>query len=385
MAGERIVLAGYVIRCPLGGYAWQVLHYLAGLRALGFDPWFYEDTAHYGDCFDPATGNRHATPESGLAFAADFFGRFGFGDRWVFWDAVRNRYHGLASGDAAALLREARLVITLGPVNRLARSAGQRKVFIDLDPAFTQIRAAQGEPALCQLLAEHDLHFTIGENVGSAACPIPTKPFHWRPTRQPIALELWRPLPRAAAAAFTTIGRWDEQRREIHFRGESYSWRKRLQWMSFLDLPARTGERFALAMDIDRTPADGALLRQHGWKILDPIAVSSGATRYREFIRSSRGEFTVAKDLNVRLASGWFSDRSACYLAAGRPVITEDTGFHRVLPTGAGLFAVRTLDDAITACRTIAADYDAHTHAARQIAEEYFAAARVLRDLIARV
>ena len=384
--GAPIVLAGYLVRCPLGGYAWQILHYLVGLRALGFDAYFYEDTAYYGDCFDPVTGNMHVAPDAGVAFAAQFLAQFGFGDRWAFWDAEADRYHGLSRDQTAGLLHDAAVVITLAPVNRLPRAPRQRKrqrrVFIDIDPAFTQIRVAQGDQALIELLAEHDAHFTIGENIGTPGCPIPTDRFTWRATRQPIALELWPPLPSDPGAAFTTIGRWDEGRRDIHFGGEVYAWRKRTEWVQFLDLPARSGERFCVAMDVDKTPADAALLRRHGWEVVDPIAVSRDPLTYRDFISRSKGEFTVAKELNVRLASGWFSDRGACYLAAGRPVITQDTGFGRVLPTGKGLFAVRTLDDAVAACTAIAADHDTHARAARQIAQDYFAAPRVLRDLL---
>jgi hypothetical protein len=152
--------------------------------------------------------------------------------------------------------------------------------------------------------------------------------------------------------------------------------------MKFLDLPARTGERFAVAMDVDETPGDGDLLLRHGWEITDPVAVSRDALRYRDFIRASKGEFTVAKDLNVRLNSGWFSDRAACYLAAGRPVVTQDTGFGRCLPTGKGLYAVRTLDDTADAVAGIAAEYEANARAAREIAQQHFDAAKVLAGLV---
>jgi hypothetical protein len=385
MHSDKIVLAGYLVRCALGGYAWQILHYLIGLRDLGFDPYFYEDTAYYSDCFDPVTGNMYVPPDAGVAFAAEFFRRVGCADRWVFWDTPRNRYHGLTAADTAALLRDARILITLAPVNRLPRVPGQRRLFIDIDPAFTQIRVAEGDRALCELLEEHDLHFTIGENIGTPGCPIPTDRFAWRTTRQPIALDQWPPLPIDAGAAFTTIGRWDERRRNIRFRGETYAWSKRIEWMKFLDLPVRTGQHFTLAMDVDKTAGDGELLQQHGWALVDPIGVSHDALMYRDFIQRSKGEFTVAKDLNVRLASGWFSDRSACYLAAGRPVVTQDTGFARRLPTGKGLFAVHGLDDAVAAVGAIAADYDAHAGAARQVAETCFDAKRVLRDLMAAV
>lgn len=382
MAGAPVVLAGYLVRCPLGGYAWQILHYLLGLRALGFEAYFYEDTAYFADCFDPLTGNMHVAPDAGVAFAANLFEQFGCGDRWAFWNAEADRHHGLDRNATRALLHDATVVITLAPVNRVPRAAGQRKIFIDIDPAFTQIRVAQGDQALIDLLAEHDVHFTIGESIGSAGCTIPTDRFAWRPTRQPIAVELWPPQEPAPDAAFTTIGRWDEGRRDIHFGGETYAWRKRTEWMKFLALPARTGQRFRVAMDIDKTPGDGDVLRRHGWEIVDPIAVSCDAATYRRFIQDSKGEFTVAKELNVRLASGWFSDRAACYLAAGRPVVMQDTGFGRALPVGSGLFAVHTLDDAVAACAAIVADYDAHARAARRIAEDYFAAPRVLRELL---
>ena len=243
----------------------------------GSIPYFYEDTAYYADCFDPVTGNMFAAPDRGIAFAADFFARFGFGDRWVFWDAERDRHHGRGREETAALLGDARAVLTLAPVNRLPRQPRQTKVFIDIDPTFTQIRVADGDAALCALLDEHDLHFTIGENIGSPGCRIPTVRYQWRPTRQPIATELWAPLPADPGAAFTTIGRWDERRRDVHFEGEVYSWSKRTEWMKFLELPRQSSERFVIAMDVDQTPGDVALLGEHGWEIVNPIAVSADA------------------------------------------------------------------------------------------------------------
>jgi len=380
---DTVVLAGYLVRCPLGGYAWQILHYLMGLRALGFEPYFYEDTAYYRDCFDPQSGNMYVPPDAGVAFAATLFERFGFSENWIFWGAERDRYHGRTREQTAAILDDARIVITLAAVNRLPRRPRQCKVFIDIDPALTQIRAHQGDHALRELLAEHDRHFTIGENIGTPGCRIPTGGIEWRATRQPIAVELWSPLPPDPAAAFTTIGRWDEATRDLEFEGHRFAWRKRLEWLKFLDLPARTGQPFRLAMDVDQHPGDRELLGRHGWEVVDPLRVSSDAVTYADFIRRSKGEFTVAKDLNVRLASGWFSDRGACYLAAARPVITQDTGFGRTLPTGTGLFAIRTLEEAVRSVAAVVADYETHARAARDIAERYFDARQVLADLIA--
>ena len=383
MARDVVLLAGYLVRCPLGGYAWQVLHYLAGLRALGFDAYFYEDTAYYSGSYDPSTNSENEGTATGVAFATDFFAHFGLADAWMFWDAQAEQLHGHPHIDREDLLNRARVVITLAPVTRLQRRGNQRKLFIDLDPAFTQIRAAQGDRATCELLREHDIHFTFGENIGRADCPVPTAGIEWHPTRQPVVLDLWQPLPTGDSEAFTTIGKWNEKRRDLAFEGRTFTWCKRLEWMNFLGLPARSRQPFVAGLDTESVAGDSELLQRHGWGLANPVAISRDALRYRDFIRTSKGEFTVAKDLNVRLRSGWFSDRGACYLAAGRPVVTQDTGFERVLPSGRGLFAVRSLEDAVAAVEQITADYENQRVAARQLAEQCFNATQILSDMLA--
>jgi hypothetical protein len=383
MARDVAVVAGYVVRCPLGGYAWQTLHYLAGLRALGFDPYFYEDTAYYPECYDPASAAMGQVGTRALGVAREFFARHGFGEGWIFWDAQRDAWHGRPRDEARAVLADARLLIGLAAVNRLPRRLGKRRLFIDLDPGVTQIEAER-DPGLRLLLGDYDVHATIGENIGQPDCAIPAARFAWLPTRQPIAVDLWQPARREDGAAFTTIGRWDERRRVQELGGERYTWSKRDEWLRFLALPALTAAPFDLALDVDSVPGDRAMLGARGWRFSDPIAVSSDFERYRAFIRGSLGEFSVAKDLNVRLATGWFSDRSACYLAAGRPVIVQDTGFRRTLPTGAGLFAFKTVEEAANAVADVSANWDLHSAAARRIAEQHFDATRVLSDLLSR-
>lgn len=377
------LVSGYVVRCPLGGYAWQALHYLAGLRAAGFDAYFYEDTAYYADCYDPVSGEMGEPRQAALDFAAAFFARHGFGERWIFWDAARDRWFGRPAGEARAALSDAKLLISLAAVNRLPKPVGARRVFVDIDPGVTQIQAA-GDAGSRELLDEYDAHFTIGENIGRPGCQVPTGGRRWHPTRQPIALDMWEPLASVAVAPFTTVGRWDERRRMQRLGGETYAWSKREQWGPYLDLPGRTGAGFELAMDVDKNPDDLEVLARHGWAVIDPLALSTDAERYRDYLRRSCGEFSLAKDLNVRLATGWFSDRSACYLAAGRPVVVQDTGFGAALPAGAGLFAFRTPDEAAAAVAAVAADWPRHSAAARRIAEEYFAAERVLAHLLER-
>src|SRR5216110_590486 len=189
----RIVLAGYLVRNPLGGYAWQAAHYLLGLRALGHDVWFYEDTGHYAAAYNPRTNEFGEAYGYGIAATADFLARLGLGERWVFVDTVHGEEHGPGAGRAAALVREADLLINLAGVNRIPpeRRAGRPGVYIDIDPAFTQIKAAEGDALLRAILDEHAHLFTLGENIGTDRSPVPTAGYTWHPTRQPVALGYW--------------------------------------------------------------------------------------------------------------------------------------------------------------------------------------------------
>ena len=379
----RIVLAGYLVRNPLGGYAWQAAHYLLGLRALGHDVWFYEDTGHYAAAYNPRTNEFGEAYGYGIAATADFLARLGLGERWVFVDTVHGEEHGPGAGRAAALVREADLLINLAGVNRIPpeRRAGRPGVYIDIDPAFTQIKAAEGDALLRAILDEHAHLFTTGENIGTDRSPVPTGGYTWYPTRQPVALAHWAEAS-PPGPAYTTVGKWDARGRDLVFRGETFAWRKRTEWMRCLDLPARTGAAFEVAMDVGSVPGDAERLMAHGWRVVDPLAVSADPWRYRDYLRGSRGEFTVAKDVNVRLRSGWFSDRAACYLAAGRPVVEQDTGFGDVLPLGPGLRVFRSVEEAAAAVRAIEADYPRASAHAAEVARECFAAERVLGKLL---
>jgi hypothetical protein len=375
----RLVLAGYLVRNPLGGYAWQAGHYLLGLAALGHDVWFYEDTGYYAPAYNPETGEYGPSYDYGIRATGEFLARLGLGERWVFADTERGVEHGPGAGRAASLLREADLLVNLAGVNRIPpeRRAGRPAIYIDIDPAYTQIMAADGDPLRQAILAEHDHLFTFGENIGTSRSPLPTAGHVWHPTRQPVALDLWEGAGRPGEV-YTTVGVWDARDRDLSFGGERFRWRKRTEWLRCLDLPARTGAAFEMAMDVQNVPGDVELLTAHGWRVRDPLAVSTDPWRYRDYLRGSRGEFTVAKDVNVRLRSGWFSDRAACYLAAGRPVVEQDTGFGDVLPLGPGLHAFRTVDEAAEAVRQIEADYERASAHATTVAQEWFAAKRVL-------
>jgi hypothetical protein len=379
----RLVVSGYLVRNPLGGYAWQAAHYLLGFRALGHDVWFYEDTGLYPYAYNPVTNDYGATYDYGVRATGDFLGRLGFGDRWVFVDVASGREYGSGGERAATLLREADLVVNVAGINHVTAEArsGRPQIYVDVDPAFTQIKASEGLAVLRAMLDEQQTLFTYGENIGTTRSPVPDAGYRWHPTRPPVALDFWAgTAPRSRA--YTTVGRWNETQRDLVYAGETFQWRKRTEWLRCLDLPERTGAEFEIAMDVENVPGDPALLGAHGWRIVDPRIVSGDPWRYRDYVRGSRGEFTVAKELNVRLRSGWFSDRAACYLAAGRPVVEQDTGFGDVLPLGPGLHAFRNVAEAATAIAAIERDYAAASAHARIVANDCFRADRVLAEML---
>jgi hypothetical protein len=378
-----IVIAGYLVRFPLGGYAWQAGHYLLGLRALGHDVWFYEDTGYYALAYNPVTGKSDPTYTYGLAAAASFLDRLGFGDRWIFVDSEHGIEYGPGAQRVDTLLREADLLVNLAGVNRLPleRRGGRPAIYIDIDPAYTQIKLDRGDNLLRMMLDGYTHLFTFGENIGTPCSPVPTGGYTWHPTRQPVALELWANAGRPGRA-YTTVGKWNSQGRDLTYQGETFQWRKRAEWLHCLDLPGKTTAEFEVAMDVESVAGDPELLAAHGWRVIDPIAISTDPWRYRDYLRGSRGEFTVAKDINVRMRSGWFSDRAACYLAAGRPVVEQDTGFGDILPLGPGLHAFHTVEEAANAVGVIESDYNRASMHATDIAQECFAAEKVLRKLL---
>ena len=384
-ARDIAIVAGYFARCPLGGYAWQVLHYVVGFEELGFETYFYEDTALYPDCFDPVSRNVPAPCDRGVDTLGKFFSAHGLSERWSFWEASTDRWFGRDSETMRSVVQSARLVVTLAPVTRLPWVTKALRVFIDLDPGYTQFRLVQGDSVLREFLNEHQRHFSIGERIGRPSCTVPPGGFEWLPTRQPIITRLWKTDPPSPDAPFTTVGRWHEERRDVVTPDQRYGWSKREEWQRFLHLPRLAPGPFLLAMDVAKYPHDYDLLRRHGWEIVDPLLISADPFRYRQFLWISAGEFTTAKDLNVRLRTGWFSDRSACYLAAGRPVVTQPTGFEELYPVGRGLFAVDTPEAAAKAIGDIRSAPAEHSRAAAEIAAQYFEAQSVLQELVSRL
>ncbi len=392
----RIVVLGYVVRGPLGGLAWHHLQYVLGLAKLGHDVYFVEDSDDYPACYDPSRGVTDMDPSYGLSFAERAFARLGLGERWAYHDAHTARWLGPAATRAREVCASADVVMNISGVNPLRPwfTGVPIRVLVDTDPAFTQIRHLGDAPAR-ELARAHTAFFTFGENVGqrpshtSRDCRsdpsgvtegLPDDGFPWQPTRQPIVLDAWPVTPGPVDGAYTTVMQWDSyQSRD--YAGQTYGMKSR-SFGPYAGLPARVASTLEIALGSPTAPR--AELTARGWSIRDPLEVTLDPWTYQAYIRASKAEFSVAKHGYVLSWSGWFSERSACYLASGRPVVVQDSGFSSWLPSGAGVVAFDTPDGAVAAIEAVDADYDGHCRAARDVAEAYFESGAVLSELLER-
>jgi hypothetical protein len=390
-----VVVLGMMGRAPFAGVAWQVLHYLEGFRRLGYDVYYVEDTGDWP--FNPEQNTVTADCYYTVQYIARLLAWCGMPERWAYRAAAQGgRIYGLSESLFADLLERAAALVNLtgATVLREEHLRVPIRIYLETDPVLPQIEVAQGRQSTIDLLGAHTHHFSYGENLGAPDCGVPVERFSYYPTRQPVVLDWWPPSAPGdcppGGDRFTTIASWQQSCKDVEWAGETYRWSKHLEFLKVLELPGRAGRPFELALapgspEAARTFAEALrLLTAHGWRVADALALSRDILPYRDYLRGSRGEFTVAKDQNVRLRSGWFSDRSACYLAAGRPVITQETGFSNVLPTGKGLFGFRTMEDVLAAVDAIETDYEGNCRAAREIALEHFAAAKVVGSLMGR-
>ena len=380
-----IVVLGLMTRVPVGGVIWQTLQYLIGLQRLGFDLYYVEDHGMPPNMFCDETDL------DGTRRAAQFIHRtlepHGFGARWCYHAWYGDEpYHGLSEHQLSHLFENAAAVINLsgGTIPRAVHRGNGAFIYLETDPVAPQIELHNGLKATADFMAAHTAHFTYGENLGAPDCkvPVPPAPLHFRPTRQPIVLDLWS-TDAPAGEFFTTIANWRQPERQMTLEGEVYHWSKHHEFMKFVALPQRTTQQFELALS-SFEPADREMLEALGWKVRGALEFSRDPEDYRAYIAQSRGEWTVAKDQNVRLRSGWFSDRAASYLASGRPVVTQETGFSKFLPTGSGLHGWSTVEDVEVAVDRIRSDYAASCRSAGEIAREYFDADVVVGDLMRR-
>jgi hypothetical protein len=380
---KRIVVLGMMGRCPFAGQTWLYLNWLSGLAKLGHEVWYVEDDSTWP--YDPVRNTIVDDCAYAVNHIASCMARIGLEGRWAFRLADRkDACWGLSSQALDCLYGECDALLNIvGATDlRAEHMAAPLRVYVETDPVTAELRLAGGDEHTRAAFAAHHVVVTYGENYGAPDCGVPQCGLTFLKTRQPVDLDLWPAAFDPAAADFTTIGNYRQEGSDVEFEGQVYRWSKHHEWERVVELPRRTGQTFRLAMWPDAA-GDREFLTSHGWALERPIPMSLdifGA--YPEFMRRSRAEFTVAKDQNVRLRSGWFSERDACYLACGKPVVAQDTGFGCALPVGEGLLPYRTPEEAVRAVEAVNADYARHCHAARAVAAEYLDAVRVAGRLL---
>jgi hypothetical protein len=370
----RIIVGSFMVRFPLGGYLSWNLQWLVGFQRLGHDVYFFEKSSWEKSCYDPERNVMTDDCSYGVKAVNDFLTPFGLGDQWCYLDAA-GHYHGLSAGRVREVFQTADVLVDVGVHDEwfLEAPGDGLRVFVDGEPGYTQMVMANSI-AEGEVQAEYDFFFTVGGNVGTPRSTAPAVGRQWRPILYPVLLDLYpaRPAP-PAHAPFTTVMSWENN--PIEYNGATYA-QKAAEFPKFLNLPRRTPVLLEIAVGGDDVPEDK--LRRAGWRVADAGEVSLTFDSWRNYIQASRGEFSVCKNVYVATNSGWFSDRSACYLSSGRPVVMQDTGFGWLLPCGRGLFGVCNAEEAAEAINMINGDYQRHSRAARGLAEEFLDTGKVL-------
>ncbi len=379
----RIIVTGLIAQYPLGGVTWDYLQYVVGLARLGHDVYYLEDTEQCP--YNPVEGVVSGDCTYNVHFLGGVMSRFGLGHKWAYHFVDRSHskaeWFGLSGKERANAIESADLLINVSCT--LARPWDYRKiprlVYVDTDPVFTQVKLARGQVDFRKQVDAHNVYFSYGECLSETG---PATGHLWRSLRKPILLSEWYPsAPRRDV--FTTVMNWTSYK-PIEYNGQTYG-QKDVEFMRFLELPGMVAPTILeLAVNpagrTRRTP--WSFLTHKGWHLVNPAEVCPDLDTYRHYIESSMAEWTVAKNGYVVGQAGWFSGRSACYLAAGRPVVVQDTGFAVVIPVGEGVLSFRTVEEAAVAIREVEGNYVRHAEAARTIAEEYFDSDKVLTRLV---
>ena len=376
---ESVVVSGALANKYMnGGAAWTRLSWILGFKRLGFRTYFVEQIGDAGGGRERFEGG----PE--LAFFRHVTGQFGLAEdsALIYQDARGLKSYGMSYDDVldaasgAAALINITGHLSLVQIKRLFR----RKVYVDLDPGYTQFWHASGNAG--PRLAGHDYYFTVGENVGTPACEVPAGGLAWRPVRQPVLLEHWPVSREGDPRRFTTIASWRGPYGPAQYGGRSFGLKVH-EFRKFIEIPRRAGAEFEIALDIHPAEVrDLEMLREYGWRLVPPRAVAGDPEAFRSYVQNSGAEFSVAQGIYVETKSGWFSDRTTRYLASGKPALVQDTGFNRDYLENGAVVAFATLDEAVRGAEAIARDYKRRCSAARALAEEFFDSDKVLGLLV---
>jgi hypothetical protein len=378
----RIVVTGLLGQYAFGGVTWDYIQYLLGFRALGHDVWYLEDSGAWP--YDPVRQTVSADCAYNVNYLAGMMAGFGFGDRWIYRNGADGKFHGAGEAAARDLIRNGDLLVNVSSAGWLRDyDFGVRhQMFIDGDPMFCQVGLLDPKNAeYAARVKAHDSHFTFGLNVGARDCLAPDVGIAWKKTVQPIALDWWSVQAGEGLDRFTTVMNWASYA-PVEWEGRRYG-QKDLEFEKFKLLPQRTAQSLVMAMGQGvgaKRPTEE--LRALGWTILEAGEALPDHTRYHEFLRTSKAEWSVAKHGYVAARTGWFSCRTACYLALGRPAVVQETGWSAHLPAGEGLLTFTTLEEAAAAIADVNDHYAEHQAAARAIAEQFFDAKKVCQDLL---
>jgi hypothetical protein len=404
----RIIVTGLIAQHPtLGGVTWDYLQYVLGLAHLGHDVYYFEDTGQWP--YNPDGGASRTEriaydPTANVSHLAKVMARYGLADKWAYHFPINSTWYGVSDKERRLVVKSADLLINVSGTLKRPQDYREvhRLVYIDSDPVFTQVKLKllKGQMNFRTRLQTHDIYFSFGECFSEA---VPGTREHWRPTRQPIVLSEWRPST-PQCGSYTTVMNWASYK-PLSYHGQMYG-QKDVEFKRFLELPQRVhpvilevalGKIQHLAWERSgqglRSTAPKLIrskknlttrdvLSQTGWRVVEATEVCRDLNSYRQYIESSKAEWSVAKNGYVVGQSGWFSCRSACYLAAGRPVVVQDTGFASVLPVGEGIVPFTSMEEAVAGIREVEANYTRHAKAARAIAVEYFDSDKVLTQLL---
>jgi hypothetical protein len=369
-----------MIRFPVGGFVWHHFQYIAGLRQLGHEVTYFEDYGWPDSCYQPPRDVNSGDPSFGIAFLSALLQRYELSCDLCYL-AEDGTAHGISRSELAARCRESDLYLNLSNLNWIPELRScRRRVLIDTDPVFSQIgiHGAGGQ------FTDYHVRFTFGENVHQPGCTMPTGDVRWLPTRQPIVTDFWPVTAGHSAAPLTTVMSWNPMGAH-RYEGQLFGG-KALSFAPYVTLPRCTGVPMEIAINIRAKRANPeevrARLTRGGWRVRDAGEVTQTPWSYQKYLQDSCAEFSVSKHGYVVTQCGWFSERSAAYLASGRPVVLQDTGFSKVFPSGEGLLAYRDRDEANAAITRLRENYDTHCRAARALAEEYFDSRRVLTRLL---
>jgi hypothetical protein len=374
-----ITVAGSIAQRPSqGGHAWVFLNYLLGLKGLSHDVLFIDRLSQ--DMLGEAGDGQNAARSPQAEWLREVMTNAGFADQYLLLtDSGQDDQAAISRCMALERLSETDVLINVNGFldDPELLEAPTTAIFLDIDPAIQQMWEDLG---LSDLFKGHDLYFSVGENLGRPACAVPTCGYNWQSTRAPIALDDWPAT--HEGESFTTVGSWRGPYGPIEYGDQTYGLRVH-EFRRFIDLPSLVAGEWMVAMDID--PADQEdvdnLLRS-GWELIDPGTAAGSPASYQSFIQGSMAEFSVAKNVYVESECGWFSDRSASYLASGKPVLAQDTGFSMNLPTGEGLLSYTDLDGAVAGAEEILGNWSFHSKAAHELAVEYFDSRKVLGAIL---